>query len=279
MAVNSSRCRPPQPRKWLRLVTRRRRQTSVERASVIARCHTDPMADPLPLKRGFIVVVETPEPDGGQLSRRGYLVAAEGRFQRPGCRCTIPALGGNDVYSRRSADPRLPGNSGAAWSGIATGRLKPAPRIPDGWLHAPLSTGIVFERTALVACSGLLHVIAAISSPHRSALSLGSAPLHDGSSRLSLLGSCTAALRNVGLHGGSPGSSPRQSRCLHHLKPRQSRSGWEPGPSAPGSPTAMRACRQKSSPNVRTCGCFDPWLAGPRRGVQSTMSLFYAVDR
>jgi hypothetical protein len=22
----------------------------------------------------------------------------------------------------------------------------------------------------------------------------------------------------------------------------------------------------------RTCGCFDPWLAGPRRGVQSTMS-------
>ena len=52
-------------------------QTSVERASVIARCHTDPMADPLPLKRGFIVVVETPQPDGGQLSRRGYLVAAE----------------------------------------------------------------------------------------------------------------------------------------------------------------------------------------------------------
>jgi len=35
------------------------------------------MADPLPLKRGFIVVVETPQPDGGQLSRRGYLVAAE----------------------------------------------------------------------------------------------------------------------------------------------------------------------------------------------------------
>jgi len=48
------------------------------------------------------------------------------RVQRPGCRRTVPAVGGNDVYSRRSADPRLPGNSGAAWSGIATGRLIPA---------------------------------------------------------------------------------------------------------------------------------------------------------
>jgi hypothetical protein len=35
------------------------------------------MVDPLPLKRGFVVVVETLQPDGGQLSRRGYLVAAE----------------------------------------------------------------------------------------------------------------------------------------------------------------------------------------------------------
>ena len=35
------------------------------------------MADPPPLKRGFIVVVETPQSDGRQLSRRGYLVAAE----------------------------------------------------------------------------------------------------------------------------------------------------------------------------------------------------------
>jgi hypothetical protein len=52
-------------------------QTSAVRASVVARCHTDPMADPMPLKRGFIVLVETPQPDGGQLSRRGYLVAAE----------------------------------------------------------------------------------------------------------------------------------------------------------------------------------------------------------
>ena len=48
------------------------------------------MADPPPLKRGFIVVVETPQPDGG---RRGYLVASESEsdaqaavapYQRPG---------------------------------------------------------------------------------------------------------------------------------------------------------------------------------------------------
>jgi hypothetical protein len=47
------------------------------------------MADPPPLKRGFIVVVETPQPDG----RRGYLVASESEsdaqaavapYQRPG---------------------------------------------------------------------------------------------------------------------------------------------------------------------------------------------------
>jgi hypothetical protein len=51
------------------------------------------MADPPPLKRGFIVVVETPQPDGGRLSRRGYLVASESEseaqaavapYQRPG---------------------------------------------------------------------------------------------------------------------------------------------------------------------------------------------------
>jgi hypothetical protein len=81
------------------------------------------MADPPPLKRGFIVVVETPQPDGGQLSRRGYLVAAESESSARAAAAPYQHPGGNNVYSRSSADARLPSNSGAARSSIATGRL------------------------------------------------------------------------------------------------------------------------------------------------------------
>jgi hypothetical protein len=105
-------------------------QTSAVRASVVARCHTDPMADPPPLKRGFIVVVETPQSDGRQLSRRGYLVAAESESSVQAA--AARTLGKRYTFSAQCR-PSLSRQFGAAWSGIATGRLKPAPRIPDGY--------------------------------------------------------------------------------------------------------------------------------------------------